>query len=47
MKWHECSSCDAEFRVVSSSTQSIEFCPFCGDSVEDVVEDEEDYDFDD
>ena len=48
MKWHECSSCDAEFRVVSDSTQPIEFCPFCGDSVElEDEDDEEDYDYND
>ena len=33
MKWHECTSCDAEFRVVSDSHDTIEFCPYCGEPI--------------
>jgi rRNA maturation endonuclease Nob1 len=48
MKWFDCQSCGTEFRVVSDSTSTIEFCPFCGDSMEIETDDEdEDYDFDD
>lgn len=41
MKWIECQSCGTEFRVVSDSTQLVEFCPYCGDSIED-EQDEDD-----
>ena len=47
MKWHECSSCDTEFRVVSDSTLPIEFCPFYGDPMEGEVDEEDYYEFDD
>lgn len=42
MKWHNCTSCDSEFRVVSDNDSYIEFCPFCGESItdEDMDEDE-------
>jgi hypothetical protein len=46
MKWHECQSCGTEFRVVSDSTQTIEFCPYCGDPIEDKEEDEDYYEYD-
>lgn len=42
MKWLECDSCDAEFRVISEHAANIEFCPFCGDSI-DSVDDYDDY----
>ena len=47
MKWHECSSCDTEFRVVSDSTLPIEFCPFCGDPMEGGADEDDYYEFDD
>ena len=34
MKWTECHSCGSEYRVVSDSDALIEFCPYCGDSIE-------------
>jgi DNA-directed RNA polymerase subunit RPC12/RpoP len=46
MKWHECGSCTAEFRVVSDTDEPIEFCPYCGyEIVDDVDEDEEEDEF--
>lgn len=42
MKWHNCSGCGAEFRVVSDTDEPVAYCPYCGDTVED--EDEEDED---
>lgn len=46
MKWIECQSCATEFRVVSDSTQPIEFCPFCGDPIELENDDEDYYEYD-
>lgn len=46
MKWIECQSCATEFRVVSDSTQTIEFCPYCGDPIEVENDDDEDYEYD-
>ena len=45
MKWIECQSCWAEFRVVSDIDQSPEYCPFCSEPIpeqedEDLDEDE-------
>jgi hypothetical protein len=34
MKFHDCLSCDAHFRVISESDELIEYCPFCGDPIE-------------
>ena len=46
-----CESCDAEFRIkhdMSGRLYKVEFCPFCGDELneelEDELEDYEDYD---
>ena len=47
MKWHECSSCDTEFRVVSDLTLPIEFCPFCGDLMEGGADEDDYYEVDD
>ncbi len=46
MKWHECSSCLTEFRVVSDRPRTgyIEYCPFCGADIEDTELDDEDLD---
>lgn len=45
MKWHECSSCGEEFRVISDSGAYVEYCPFCGSDIEDEdLEDEDDFD---
>lgn len=38
MKWYECESCWAEFRVVSDDSNQIQFCPFCGADIEDKEE---------
>lgn len=44
MKWIECNSCHEEFRVITEALVPIEFCPFCGDEIEDELD--EDYDED-
>jgi hypothetical protein len=44
MKWHECGSCMAEFRVVSDTDEPIQFCPYCGCEVVDNKDDDEDED---
>ena len=41
MKWYNCNDCDEEFRVITDSELTIEFCPFCGETVE-AETDEED-----
>ena len=47
--WVECESCGTEFRVVSDSDETIEYCPYCGAGldIEDNDEEDEDYDFED
>jgi hypothetical protein len=40
MKWMECNSCGEEFRVITDSEVTVEYCPFCGDDI--VQEDDED-----
>jgi len=42
MKWHECDSCSAEFRVVSDTDELGAFCPFCGSDIDIPAEDDED-----
>ena len=50
MKLIVCESCDAEFRIkhdMSGRLYKVEFCPFCGDELNEELEDElEDYDED-
>ena len=47
MKWIECGSCWAEFRVVSDTDESVAFCPYCGDSLDIADDDDEEHeDFD-
>ncbi len=51
MKWILCTGCGEEFRVISDAGSAVEFCPFCGNDIEDLEEDDdlnsEDVDFDD
>lgn len=44
MKWIECKSCDAEFKIISSVEDHVNFCPYCGDNLD--YEDEDTIDFD-
>jgi len=50
MKIIVCESCDAEFNIkhhLEPRLYKIEFCPFCGDELNEELEDElEDYDED-
>ena len=42
-----CESCDAEFRIkhdMARRLYKVEFCPFCGDELNEELEDELDYD---
>jgi predicted nucleic acid-binding Zn ribbon protein len=41
MKWHECDSCAAEFRVVSDTDEPVSYCPYCGAVVESTEEDDD------
>ena len=46
-KWHVCTVCEAEYRVINSiSDNDPEFCPFCGSAVDDDFDDDEDLDED-
>ena len=45
MKWYECGSCLSEFRVVSDNDDPIEYCPFCGYTIEDQDDEEEDEEY--
>lgn len=44
MKWIECDGCTTEFRVVSDSDEAVSYCPYCGDSIDEVEEDPEEED---
>jgi len=47
MKLIVCESCDAEFRIkhdMSGRLYKVEFCPFCGEELNEELEDELDYD---
>ena len=49
-KWHVCTVCEAEYRVINSiSDNDPEFCPFCGSAVDDDFDDDtvEDYEYQD
>lgn len=43
MKWIECDGCGAEFRVVCDLVDSVEYCPFCGESIDTEEEEEDEY----
>lgn len=43
MKWVNCNVCDEEFRVISESLESVAYCPFCGNDIEEDEEEDEDY----
>lgn len=45
MSWVDCQDCETEFRVISDSDDLVEFCPYCGGSVE--TEETEDAEEDD
>lgn len=45
MDWIICPSCEEEFKVVSDSLDTVAFCPFCAEDIE--QEPDEDFDFDD
>lgn len=38
--WVECQSCWAEFKVVSDSDESINYCPYCGGEIEEDYEED-------
>ena len=44
MNWVECGYCETEFRVVSDSMDSVAYCPYCG---EDIQQEEDEYEEDD
>ena len=44
--WIECQSCWAEFRVVSDSDETVQYCPYCGGEIE-LEDEDEDEDYDD
>ena len=48
MKLIVCESCDAEFRIkhdMDKRLYTIEYCPFCGDALNEDLEDEVDDDY--
>lgn len=34
MEWLSCGACDAEFKVVSTSDEPVQWCPYCGTYIE-------------
>lgn len=44
--WIECQSCWAEYRVVSDSDETVQYCPYCGGEIE-LEDEDEDEDYDD
>jgi predicted RNA-binding Zn-ribbon protein involved in translation (DUF1610 family) len=45
--WIECQSCWAEYRVVSDSDETVQYCPYCGDEIELEEDEDEDEEYDD
>jgi len=45
MKWITCNSCEEEFRVISDTGPSVDYCPFCGSDIEFVDEDDSDSEY--
>ena len=45
---HICEHCEAEFEIVHSGPEAVEFCPFCGEDLnyEDYGEVEDDIEWD-
>jgi rRNA maturation endonuclease Nob1 len=45
--WITCGECESEFKIISDSIENADYCPFCGefmeqiDEEEDMVEDDE------
>lgn len=46
MDFIECASCLAEFRVISDTDEPVQYCPYCGSTVELDSEEDEDGDED-
>ena len=38
--WVECQTCQAEFKVVAIATEYIDYCPFCGNPMEQAEEED-------
>ena len=45
MNWINCNDCGEEFRVISESLEQISYCPFCGNVIEQELDEEEEEDF--
>jgi len=37
-----CDNCEEEFEIYSSSENNPQFCPFCGEYIDEVEDDEDD-----
>jgi hypothetical protein len=44
--WHTCTSCEAEFKVISDTDELVEYCPYCSALIE-IVEDDDEAFFED
>jgi|APCry1669193128_1035447.scaffolds.fasta_scaffold06006_7 Zn-finger nucleic acid-binding protein len=42
--WVTCDNCEEEFRVINETLAEVEYCPFCGEMLDDSLD--EDYTFD-
>ena len=40
--WISCTACDEEFRVITESLESISYCPFCSEPIEEEYDEDED-----
>jgi predicted RNA-binding Zn-ribbon protein involved in translation (DUF1610 family) len=47
MDWKTCPSCEEEFKIVTESLMTPIFCPFCGEDLEDDLDELFDGEFDD
>lgn len=43
--WNVCNACESEYKVVSAITNDLtqSYCPFCGNEVEDQLDEEYEY----
>ena len=44
--WHTCTSCEAEFKVISDTDEMVEYCPYCSALIE-ICEDDDEAFFED
>ena len=42
MDWVTCGSCEAEFKVLSDSDETVSYCPYCAEEIIPEVDEDDD-----